>query len=89
MAIVIFLQLPEDLLIQLLLPALVGLIYSPRMGELSSPVLTEKMMSLFILLLPFIALLIVMPLSSAFAYLGGILASRLFNELMVKSNLSV
>ncbi|MCR8968756.1 hypothetical protein [Facklamia sp. 7083-14-GEN3] len=88
-AIIIFLKVSENIVVQILLPALVGIIYSPRIGELSSPILSEKMMSLFILLLPLIALLIVMPISSAFAYLGGILASRLFKELMVKINLSV
>ncbi|MGF3183204.1 hypothetical protein ACQV2W_05475 [Facklamia sp. P12934] len=44
------------------------------------------MMSLFILILPLNAILVVMPLSSAFAYLGEILAYRLYKELMIKSS---
>lgn len=86
-SVILILQVPEHLVEKFLLPALVGIIYSPQIGELSSPLLAEKIMSLIILITPLIAILILMPLSSGFAYLAGILTNRMFKELMIKSNI--
>lgn len=87
LSVLLILQVPEHLVEKILLPALVGIMYSPHIGELSSPILTERILSLLILITPLIAIVILMSFSSGFAYLTGILANRMFKELMIKSNI--
>lgn len=77
-SIFVILQVPESFVGSLLLPGLIGVMYSSEVQDLATPIIAERIWSLVILATPLIALLIMMPTSSSFAYLGGLLVSTAF-----------
>lgn len=83
-SVLIILQIPESFVGRLLLPALVGMMYSPEVHDLATPVVSDRVWSLVILATPLIAFLIVMPLSSSVAYLGGLFVSVAFKSFVTQ-----